>query len=134
MKYLFVLLTFTVVVSSCKKNGSNCTDCKSADVAAKTTACRVIVNDIFNTRLSYWADSGSCAGCFTNQYNLCDSIAKTIPASNNELCDSLYSKFKFDIIASAAMATDVVAVDSAKLAVSRDKANERFDDILECAQ
>lgn len=132
MKYLFVSLTLSLVLFSCKKSGSNCSDCKSGDVVEAATNCRVIVNDIFNSRLTHWADSGSCAGCFTNQYKLCDSLAKSIPSSTNEVCDSLYSKFRYDIIGAAAMAVDVTGVDSAEAVLARNKADERFAEILDC--
>lgn len=134
MKYLFAFLTLSVVLFSCKKNGSDCSECKSAVVVDVTTNCRIIVNDIFDSRLNHWADSGSCAGCFTNQFKVCDSIAKTIPTSDNEICDSLYNKFRYDITAAAAMAVDVTGVDSAEAVVARNKANERLDAILECAR
>lgn len=134
MKYLVAFLTLSVVLFSCKKKGSDCSECKSAVVVDVTTNCRVIVNDIFNTRLNHWADSGSCAGCFTNQFKVCDSIATTIPSSGNEICDSLYSKFRYDIIAASATAIDVTGVDSAEAVEARKKANERLDAILECAQ
>lgn len=132
MKYLIVFSALLLVLFSCKKSGTDCSDCKSDEVVEAATNCRIIVNDIFNSRLTHWADSGSCAGCFTNQFKLCDSIAKSIPTSTNEICDSLYSKFRYDIIGAAAMAVDVTGIDSAEAVLARNKADERFSEILDC--